>query len=153
MPRMTLRSCAASPARSKTRNSSYHAAIYLFPFRKKNMRTNNLSYLHETKSNERTDEHALTHKSAHLTTRVDRKPFTQDKFQLVRRQQHLVPISISILVLVVVVAIISIIIVAVLAADVHVHVHVRARARACAVRAPLKDRFGTEIMNDKVGRL
>jgi hypothetical protein len=92
--------------------------------------------------NERTDEHALTHKSAHLTTRVDRKPFTQDKFQLVRRQQHLVPILISILVLVVVVIIISIII-----------VHVRARARACAVRAPLKDRFGIEIMNDKVGRL
>jgi hypothetical protein len=112
----------------------YENKEFIFIYMKRKRKRNEM--------NERTDEHALTHKSAHLTTRVDRKPFTQDKFQLVRRQQHLVPISISILVLVVVVIIISIII-----------VHVRARARACAVRAPLKDRFGIEIMNDKVGRL
>lgn len=85
----------------------------------------------KTKRNERTDEHALTHKSAHLTTRVDRKPFTQDELQLVRH-------SVLVLVLILVVVIFTV-------ADVHVHVQV--------LRAPLKDRFGTQIMNDKVGRL
>jgi hypothetical protein len=86
----------------------------------------------ETKRNEqRTDEHALTHKSAHLTTRVDREPFTQNELQLVLGQHS---------VLVVVIITVAVAVVAV--ADVRVH-----------VRAPLKDRFGTQIMDDKVGRL
>jgi hypothetical protein len=74
------------------------------------------------KQNERTDEHALTHKSAHLTTRVDHKPFTQNELQLV---QHLVLVVVIIIIV----------------ADVLV------------LCTPLKDRFGTQIMNDKVGRL
>ena len=76
----------------------------------------------ETKPDERTDEHALTHKSAHLTTRIDHKPFTQDELQLV---------AVFVLVVVIIIIITDVLVLC----------------------ASLKDRFGTQIVNDKVRRL
>jgi hypothetical protein len=78
----------------------------------------------------RTDEHAIAHKSAHLATRVDREPFTQDKLQPVSACTFTTGVLIVlVLVLGLIVAVVVI------------------------VHAPLKDRLGTEIMHDKVGRL
>jgi hypothetical protein len=104
---------------------------YTCPFRREKRYILYDYRVEEDGRNERTDEHALTHKSAHLTTRVDRKPFTQNELQLV---QHLVLVLVLVLVVIIVVAVVAV-------ADVHV------------LRAPLKDRFGTQIMGDKVGRL
>jgi len=130
MARRTIRSCAAFRARSKTRNSSYRrAAIYLSFRRERKIYIYIYDYRGETEetkrneTNERTDEHALTHKSAHLTTRVDHKPFTQNELQLV---QHLDLVVVIIIIV----------------ADV-----------LALCYAPLKDRFGTQIVSGKVGRL
>ena len=76
----------------------------------------------ETKTNGRTDEHALTYKSAHLTARIDHKPFTQDELQLV---------AVSVLVVVIIIIVTDVLVLC----------------------ASLKDRFGTQIVNDKVRRL
>ena len=78
----------------------------------------------------RTDEHAIAHKCAHLATRVDREPFTQDELQ---------PVSACTFTT-------GVLIVLVLGLGLIVAVVV-------IVHAPLKDRLGTEIMHDKVGRL
>ena len=81
----------------------------------------------------RTDEHAIAHKSAHLATRVDREPFTQDELQPVPACTFTTGVLI-----VLVLGLVLGLIVAVVVVIVH---------------APLKDRLGTEIMHDKVGRL
>jgi hypothetical protein len=79
---------------------------------------------------QRTDEHAVAHKGAHLATRVDREPLAQDELQLVRSCGS-ARTSTTTCALVVAVPVPVIIV----------------------VHAPLKDRLGTKIVHDKVGRL
>jgi hypothetical protein len=97
------------------------------------------------KKTRRTDEHAVAHKSAHLATGIGREPLAQDELQLVRLLAFPPRIACT-TTTIFTTTIMPFRIVAIAASVVAV-------VAVLNVYATFKDRVGTKVVQDKVGRL